>query len=51
MATVRLPGNRTDSLILCFADAKVSILNWDPDKRVLAIGSLHYFEKDAGLEV
>jgi len=51
MSVVRLQGQTTDSLILSFADAKVSVLSWEADKRDLGIVSLHYFEKDAGASV
>lgn len=51
MSSVRLQGQATDSLILSFADAKVSVLAWEPEKRGLGIVSLHYFEKDAGSSV
>lgn len=51
MAVVRLPGQSADSLILSFADAKVSVLAWESDKSNVGIVSLHYFEKDAGVSV
>jgi hypothetical protein len=49
MAVVRLPGQSADSLILSFADAKVSVLAWEAEKNDVGIVSLHYFEKDAGV--
>ena len=51
MGIVRLPGRTTDALIMSFADAKVSVVEWEADKRDLGIVSLHYFEKDAGAAV
>lgn len=51
MGSVRLPGQSVDYLILCFPDAKVSVVSWNPLKNDIHIISLHYFEKDTGLEV
>ena len=51
MATVRLAGSMTDFLIMSFADAKVSVVSWEAEKRELGIVSLHYFEKEAGATV
>lgn len=51
LGVVRLPGQATDALVLCFADAKVSVVQWDQEKKDVSIVSLHYFEKDAGISV
>ena len=51
LGVVRLQGQSTDAVILSFADAKVSVVQWDPEKKDLSIVSLHYFEKDADISV
>ncbi|XP_049849753.1 uncharacterized protein LOC126320362 [Schistocerca gregaria] len=44
MASIRLFGHATDALILCFADCRVSIVEWDASKHKMDIVSMHRFD-------
>ncbi len=44
MLQVRLGGNRRDSLVLTFLDAKLSVVEYDVDIHDLRTVSMHVFE-------
>ena len=44
--TVTLPGASRDSILVCFHDAKLSIIEYDPTTHGLKTVALHYFEKE-----
>jgi cleavage and polyadenylation specificity factor subunit 1 len=43
---VRIPGTKTGgaALVAAFRDAKLSLIEWDPERRAISTLSLHYFE-------
>ena len=43
---VTLPGASRDSILVCFHDAKLSIIEYDPTTHGLRTVALHYFEKE-----
>ncbi|KAL1843171.1 hypothetical protein VTK73DRAFT_2904 [Phialemonium thermophilum] len=46
---IRLPrATRSggDALLLAFRDAKLSLVEWDPERRALCTISIHYYEQD-----
>lgn len=43
---VSLTNFQRDALLLGFADAKLSVVEYDPDNHDLRTLSLHYFEED-----
>lgn len=45
MQAVSLANSSRDALVLSFADAKFSIVEYDPDTHDLSTLSLHYFEE------
>ncbi|XP_073536234.1 cleavage and polyadenylation specificity factor subunit 1 isoform X3 [Phyllobates terribilis] len=45
MASVQLAGAKRDALLLSFTDAKLSVVEYDPDTHDLKTLSLHYFEE------
>jgi len=45
MQAVRLAGASRDSLLVSFREAKLSLLDYDPDVHDLKTSSLHYFEE------
>ncbi|XP_068093974.1 cleavage and polyadenylation specificity factor subunit 1 isoform X2 [Hyperolius riggenbachi] len=45
MASVQLAGGKRDALLLSFKDAKLSVVEYDPDIHDLKTLSLHYFEE------
>uniref|UniRef100_H2YEY3 Cleavage/polyadenylation specificity factor A subunit C-terminal domain-containing protein n=1 Tax=Ciona savignyi TaxID=51511 RepID=H2YEY3_CIOSA len=54
MKLIRLSGAKLDSVLLSFADAKLSIIEFDPAMHDIKTTSLHYFEdnlfKDGSLQ-
>ncbi|GAM28418.1 hypothetical protein SAMD00019534_115940, partial [Acytostelium subglobosum LB1] len=47
---IRLPDSSCDSIILSFRDAKVSILNYNPETQQLDISSMHFYENRVDLK-
>lgn len=43
---VSLSGSPRDALLICFKDAKLSVVQHDPDAFELKTSSLHYFEEE-----
>ncbi len=41
---VRFPGRRCDSLVLSFADAKVSIVDFDPTRYDLVTSGMYFLD-------
>ncbi|KAJ9585289.1 hypothetical protein L9F63_002919 [Diploptera punctata] len=46
MQSVSLSGSSRDSLLISFRDAKLSVVEYDPDAHDLRTLSLHYFEEE-----
>eukprot|EP01132_Coremiostelium_polycephalum_P003714 gene3714-4627_t len=46
LGSIRYPDAERDSIILTFKDAKISILDYNPDTMDLEISSMHYYEKE-----
>lgn len=46
LQSVRLAGAALDSILISFADAKLSVVEFDPSTRDLKTSSLHHFEDD-----
>lgn len=44
--SVSFPGSVRDSLLLCFPDAKISVVEYDPSIHDLRTTSLHFFEDE-----
>lgn len=44
--SVNLTNSPRDALLLAFSDAKLSIVEYDPETHDLKTLSLHYFEED-----
>lgn len=44
--SVHLANNPRDALLLAFADAKLSVVEYDPETHDLKTLSLHYFEEE-----
>ena len=47
MASARLTGSERDTLLLTFKDAKMSLVEYNPDTHDLQTLSLHHFEEDS----
>lgn len=46
LQTVKVHGTGRDLLLVSFKDAKLAVLQYDPNTHNLATLSLHYFEED-----
>ena len=46
MQSIGFPNLERDALLLSFRDAKLSIVDYDPDNHDLRTLSLHYFEEE-----
>lgn len=46
LQSVSLSGSQRDALLISFKDAKLSVVQHDPDTFDLKTLSLHYFEED-----
>ena len=46
MQSVSLSGSSRDSLLISFRDAKLSVVEYDPEAHDLRTLSLHYFEEE-----
>jgi hypothetical protein len=46
MASATLSGSPRDSLLISFRDAKLTLVEYDPETHDLRTLSLHYFEED-----
>lgn len=46
MQSVNLANSPRDALLLAFKDAKLSVVEYDPESHDLKTLSLHYFEED-----
>ncbi len=48
LARIRTPKTKTggDALLISFKDARLSLVEWDPERYALSTVSIHYYEQD-----
>ena len=48
LAQVKIPRSKSggDGLLVAFRDAKLSLVEWDPERHAISTVSIHYYERD-----
>ena len=48
LARIKIPNSKSggEALLVAFKDAKLSLVEWDPERNQLATISIHYYEQD-----